>query len=606
MNTFPAAPKQPCSVDAPIYAARLPELRAGTLSQPEQEALRSHLLICAPCREQAARAADEVVEGAVRRHYSASADGAPFLALDDIRRRTATQGADEVISALRAGTQLHDGEEMMTSEDRQTQADTPTLDGPTRPTFKMPNRWRNVAAVVATVVLISLFALLLRGLAEGKSPSGPADASVTATPSGAATTGTPGEQQTIPATRGQWHTVDSMTYTTTVFTQTPYPKFSPVNPAIVYETSLPSMTVRRSDNGGATWATLQLPPGSSQAIDIEIFASPLDAHTAFLTVTVNLAYGQGTNSCPSSAQASLGGATHGNILASGQVPCSTTYRTIDEGKTWKAIRFPVNGTISTPFSDSAPYDGTLIQAQGKRLYTLLTCGPTCGGPAGRLVSSADGGATWQVADAGGLGQGICDFAVPPTGQTVFAAVSRGSCDALSSPALALDRSDDAGANWVHASFLPLAAVQGMAAVVVNGKALLVVNVPSVSWQPHIIAVAPSASEFIVSSDGGRTWKTAPLQGVPDKAQPVLAPLNIRADGSLVVAFASPNADGQAATLYTWKAGESRWQQFAPAPAGHLSTLLRTSASSGEIFWAVTKSNVTPSGMLTFTVATYQP
>ncbi|MGE5334919.1 MAG: hypothetical protein ACM3N4_09495, partial [Nitrososphaerota archaeon] len=227
MNTFPEAPKQPCSVDAPIYAACLPELRAGTLSQPEWEALRSHLLICAPCREQATRAADEMVAGAVRKHYSAPADGAPFLTLDDIRRRTALQGADVVSSGRGTAIHLHDGEQMMTPDDSHTQTDAPTLptlDEPIRPTFKMPNRWRNVAAVVATVVLISLFALLLRGFAEGKSLYGPADASATSTPSRAAATGTAGEQQTIPATRGQWRTVDGMTYTTTVFTQTPYPK----------------------------------------------------------------------------------------------------------------------------------------------------------------------------------------------------------------------------------------------------------------------------------------------------------------------------------------------------------------------------------------------
>ena len=113
-----------------------------------------------------------------------------------------------------------------------------------------------------------------------------------------------------------------------------------MDPTIVYETTLNPITVRRSDDGGATWQALDLPPGSNQAIDIEIFPSPLDAHTAFLTVTVNLAYGQGTNGCPSSARASVGGATHGGILASGQVPCGTTYRTTDEGQNWKAMSSP--------------------------------------------------------------------------------------------------------------------------------------------------------------------------------------------------------------------------------------------------------------------------
>ena len=177
-------------------------------------------------------------------------------------------------------------------------------------------------------------------------------------------------------------------------------------------------------------------------------------------MTVNLAYGQGTNGCPSSARASVGGATHGGILASGQVPCGTTYRTTDEGQNWKAISFPINGTISTPLSDSAPYAGTPIQAQGTRLYALLSCGPSCVSPGSRLATSADGGVTWHAADGGGLGQGVCDFAAQPDNQTVFAAVSNGSCDVLNSPQPSLYRSNNAGTSWVDVGVLPKARSAG--------------------------------------------------------------------------------------------------------------------------------------------------
>ena len=97
MHTNPDAMKSPCPADAAIYAALLPQLRAGTLSQPEQEALRRHLTRCAPCREQAARTADQVVEDAVRQHYGAPAAEAPFLTLDAIRRRASLSGTDEVV-----------------------------------------------------------------------------------------------------------------------------------------------------------------------------------------------------------------------------------------------------------------------------------------------------------------------------------------------------------------------------------------------------------------------------------------------------------------------------------------------------------------------------
>jgi hypothetical protein len=403
-----------------------------------------------------------------------------------------------------------------------------------------------------------------------------------------------------------------MGYTSQVFTQMLYPKFSPKDPSIVYEATLNPTSVRRSDDGGATWKTLALPKGSGSAIDIEIFTSPLDAHTAFLTVTANLPYGQGPDACPtSSLSASVENPTHGGILASGQVPCSTVYRSTNEGQTWKAVHFPVNGTIATPLTDSAPRAGTVIQAQGTRLYTMLNCGPSCVSPGGRLVSSSDGGATWKVADAGGLGSGVCDFAVAATGQTVFAAVSRGSCDAINSPVIAIDRSDDGGANWVHASFLPQGSVQGMAAVMVAGKTQLIVNVPGVNWQPHIINVTQSATEFLISTDGGRSFKHSPLKGIVTGARPVVAPLTIRADGSLVVAFdTTANGDDTATKLYTWKLGDASWQEFAPGPHGQLSTLLRTVAPDGrETFWAVIQAFLaTPDNAqaFTFTIADYQP
>jgi hypothetical protein len=472
---------------------------------------------------------------------------------------------------------------------------------------KTPNHWRTIAAVTSAIAIIALFALLLRGFAGNNGANGPANGSDgTATADVTANATTP---QTTPAIgHGKWQDMDAMTYSTTVFTQTPYPVFSPVDPNIIYETSMSPISLRRSDDGGATWKAVDMPASADQAIVIEIWASPLDAHTAFLTMTVNMATGQGPDGCPSSALASAGGATHGNILASGQVPCSTTYRSTNEGGSWKAIRFPVNGTLSTPLSDSAPYAGTVLQAQGTRLYAMLSCGPSCVSPGGRLVSSTNGGATWQVADAGGLGQGVCDFAAQPDSQTLFAAVSRGSCDMLNSPVLALDRSDDTGNNWVHVSFLPQGASQSMASVIADGKPLLVINLPAVNWQPHIIGVTQSADEFLASSDGGRSWKKSPLAGLPDKAQPVIGPLIVRADGSLIVAFS--NDSGRTVKLYSWKLGQAGWLLFIPPPAGQLATLRYTVSSTGEeSYWAIIISKAVQMGntqLFTYAVERYLP
>ncbi len=617
MNTQPELPKPPCPADATLYRSLAPRLRDGTLSPDEQTALRGHLRFCAACREEATAAADQVIEEGVRRHYGIPANVPPFLTLDTIQRRVSlapapdTSGSPDSDEIVGLDRRLNHRGIHMTSDENDLLT-SPTESWPPQPIqpIKKPNHWRTIAAGASAIAIIALFALLLRGFAGSKGANSPAGTDGTATADVTANATTSPSQTPISTAQGKWQVMEGMTYSTTVFTQTPYPVFSPIDPTIVYEISMAPISLRRSDDDGATWKALVLPASADQAIILEIWASPLDAHTAFLTVTVNLAYGQGTNACPSSALASAGGATHGNILASGQVPCSTTYRSTNEGASWKAISFPVNGSLSTPYSDSAPYAGTPIQAQGTRLYAMLSCGPSCTSAGGRLVTSTNGGATWQVADAGGLGQGVCDFAAQPNSQTIFAAVSRGSCDMLNSPVLALDRSDDAGNNWVHVSFLPQGASQGMASALSDGKPLLVINLPAVNWQPHIIGVTQSADEFLASSDGGHSWKKSPLAGPPDKALPIIAPLIVRADGSLVVSFTTQADQGQAAKVYTWKPGETSWQVIAPAPDGHVSTLRYTVSPTGEeSFWAIITSKSVQTGntqLFTFAVDRYQP
>jgi hypothetical protein len=476
---------------------------------------------------------------------------------------------------------------------------------PRRPITKS-NRWRAIAAVVSAVAIIALFALLLRGFVIGNGRSNPP--------------GTPQQNKTSQASaHGQWHEIDSMKYTTGVFTQTPYPVFSPKDPHIVYETALAPVTfapvtLRRSDDGGAHWQSLTMPSGSDQAIDLEIFASPLDAQTAFLTITVNLNYGQTEKACPSTARSALGGATHGTIVAQGRAPCSTTYRTTDKGESWQAIRFPVNGTISSMLLMSTPFAGTTLQAQGTKLFAMLTCGPTCGNSAGRLVSSGDGGQTWNAADGNGLGGGVCDFTTLADSQTIFAAISNGSCDGVNAPPAALYRSNDDGQTWLTVGELPqrpgsqgAAAPHGMVAMMVGGKPLLIMNLPVINWDTFGIGVDQSADEFYISSDGGHTWQASPTAGAPAKALPIVAPLIVRADGSLVVAFSTPSDNGQNAKLYTWKADAASWQVLAPAPEGHIATLRYTISPMGdERFWAVITSGPTPSGITTFSVASYQP
>jgi hypothetical protein len=495
---------------------------------------------------------------------------------------------------------LHDGGTNLTLEDKQL--DTPMRPAQSMQPIKPPTRWRIATAAMATVALIAVFALLLHGFVAGRGVSGPAAQKVS----------------------GQWHTVDTMDYTTTLSAIVPSPVFSPVNPSIVYETTVettlsPAATtvspssLRRSDDGGATWHALQW-PGSTGADVLQVFPSPLDAHTAFLTVT---------NFCPSGAVAK----THGGILASltsgNSFACSVTYRTTDEGQSWTKLSFPVNGVISVQETLAYRTAEMPLQAQGTRLYAMLTCGPQCADPsqslvAGRLAASTDGGATWSLVDDG-VSQGICDFAAQPDGQALFVVTTGDSqqCDTDSLPSRkGLYRSDDGGQSWQSAGMLPESLMsQGMTVVSVGGKTMLYVHAPKLHAGSKGSTFA-AGNDFLVSSDGGKTWMTAPLQGLFDVAQPLDSPLLVRSDGSLVVAF-SPPGSGQQATIYSWKPGASSWKLFAPAPAGGLWKLLRTvSASGAETFWAVTaidhwSANAHAKGLgsadvLQFAVAKYQP
>jgi hypothetical protein len=475
-----------------------------------------------------------------------------------------------------------------------------------------PRHWRVIAAGVSVVAVVALFALVLYGIVAGRGGTGPS-------PNGGPTN--------LPA--GQWHLIDSLTYNT----QPPIsnglaPAFSPVNPAIVYEASISPNAVRRSNDGGAHWKSLTLPSGYSQAENIEIFASPLDAHTAFLTI-------KGAASCAGSASTSS--AVYMSPLAyrSGVTSCATTYRTTDEGKSWQVLHFPAQGTIANLMSSLFPYAGPPLLAQGTRLYALLNCGPTCNAGYPRLVASTDGGATWHLADGTVTQQRVCDFTAPPTGSTVYLVVTDGQCDSpanfayhnngnpllasfseTTGPKLSLYRSDDAGATWSHASDFPEGSVlQGMAATTVDGKSLLYANFPAASWQignhTESANATQYANEFHVSDDGGRTWRAAPLKGVPTNARVIVSPISPRADGSLVVAFSTASgSDGNGAVIYNWRPGESSWRQFAPAlaPQANVVALLRVAAATGgETFWAVmTGRSSLGEQAIAISLASYRP
>ena len=259
------------------------------------------------------------------------------------------------------------------------------------------------------------------------------------------------------------------------------------------------------------------------------------------------------------------------------------------------MRYPVPGTLF-PNGMTFNYDGSLVQAQGDRVYAALQYNNTQVQPATeiRILSSTDHGATWHVADAAlaAAGMHICDFEAAPAGATLFARTAA-VCQGDGFTSRQLWRSDDAGAHWRQVT--PFAApfssiwntfTVASAARSGSNQLILYEGVPNQQT---------GATTYYASLDGGASWQPAPTTGLPQGAQAILlAPGQTLRDGSLVVAFETgggtanggPQPDGSGPTptptpvgpapsatitCYAWKAGSARWVPLTqPVATGGLS------------------------------------
>jgi hypothetical protein len=178
-----------------------------------------------------------------------------------------------------------------------------------------------------------------------------------------------------------------------------------------------------------------------------------------------------------------------------------------------------------------------------------------GGQGGRLVTSIDGGITWQVADAALAQQGytVCDYAPTPTGSTVFALAQQGTCQ--SQERAKLWRSDDAGKHWALVGPAPE-----------NDFDYIVATSSRNGGQPILYLLGTGAFPGIqVSIDGGKTWQTASSQGIPTGGGFVTVAFGVLPDGSITWGASPAEASSfhQTILFLAWKYGDAAWRQVAP-------------------------------------------
>ncbi|HEX9069159.1 MAG TPA: sialidase family protein, partial [Ktedonobacterales bacterium] len=186
-------------------------------------------------------------------------------------------------------------------------------------------------------------------------------------------------------------------------------------------------------------------------------------------------------------------------------------------------------------------------------------------PAGRLITSVDGGLTWRLAD-GGLPTtvGIMDYAPALTGSAVYVVTegieSFNAQACCMPPAHAkLWRSDDAGAHWSFVAVWPLTSFGAPLAVPQAGSATpLLYTGPDPSNKSQPVGLR-------VSADGGLTWQIAPTTDLDPRVATGMESgiKGVLPDGSVIVSF--EGRTGNTGALYAWKRGASGWRFLASKP-----------------------------------------
>lgn len=430
-------------------------------------------------------------------------------------------------------------------------------------------RTRGLVGVAAAVVIVGLIGTVLSEVNVGRSGKHPlAQATVTPTMS----------SLHVP---GQWERVMELP-------RGQYALIAPSDPRVIYVMDYPH--IRRTDNDGRTWHELPTPAGgtlgSAYGDHFIAMVSPVDPYTVFLVANVYRSGPDGEQCTTADAAQKRESALPGPRVASlldSSTWCDLNYYTTDGGQHWHPANLPMGWT-----SLGIPGNGFFmpLQAQGGRLYDMIS--PPDQGPqaspnlAWRLVTSADGGVTWQLADVAinAGGGAVLTYLAAPSGQAVFAQVVEHD------RSLDVWRSDDAGVHWTkvppaRSAQFPRALLA--AAVDSNGQPLLYAE--GAVMPPHPGIDAHPTFTLWVSADGGSSWTAASSRGLPDSSWSDGTYISgVTADGSVVVPFRS--ATSSDVTFYAWKLGQTTWRQVCPQMPDGAASVFPAGPWGSEALWGM--------------------
>jgi hypothetical protein len=427
-----------------------------------------------------------------------------------------------------------------------------------------------LVAVLATVAVVGALATLLLSASPGRGPLQSHNTSTTG--------------NGVPSQRGRWIPLDKLD-ANVQFDANDLPAIAPSDPRVVYETMVYGIqqhqagSLRRTDDGGATWHDLPLPIPASHVGHAGMLVSPLDPHTVFLSlISTNAA------DCPADRVQTNG--------ENGSAFCWLQYTSTDGGTHWAMPHLPTASILTPNLTNN---NATSFQAghvgSHAYLYALLNCVGTAS--CSWLGASTDSGKTWRLADAPLMAAGaenVCAAAADQRGSALFAVTSSTACAYNAQKPLTLWRSDDAGAHWSRQGALATPNVRGTLITHAQGtdRALLYMALPRTAematdkegGQYPIFSAAPS--DLKVSADGGKTWDSAPATGIPAGLKPYydMGLIGTLSDGSVVVDFVAQDRQEnfEGSTLFAWKPGDASWRQLAPPVTWEADALLAIAGS----------------------------
>ncbi|HEX8035585.1 MAG TPA: zf-HC2 domain-containing protein [Ktedonobacterales bacterium] len=558
---------------------RLPDYAAGYLQGDGRLFVERHLRTCARC-------SSELREWEAIKQVVRATDGMPQprRAFADMwsELRAQLSSADIALDRSSNGRVLVEKMTSPGSDESQTRPDTSELprtrlEEPAPRHRHSGKRFRGFAAAAAMAATVAALIAVLITLAPGHRPSPPI---------GGRTTSTATDNE-----RGRWVDLTGLDYNA-AFDANDVPAIAPTNPSVVYETAAVNVngrqhiaaTLRRTDDGGKTWHLLPLPVVADHVAHLGVAVSPLNARTVFLSV-----FDDNGGDCPANRAE-----PHPDL---GIVFCRLQYTSVDGGQHWTAISLPLAGGTQAGILMANPNRGQLVElgvdAQGNKLYSGFMC---LGWSCARLVTSTDGGLTWQFADEQIVAPGVsvCDYTTSAKGTTIFALTAKNCGDfRQTATQLSLWRSDDASAHWTRVSTLTAPSEHGLSLTTdaASGKQLLYTVQPRVvmtatdNMGGKIINYSSDPADLKVSTDGGKTWENSPSAGIPAdlRAWYESGTLGTLHDGSIVVEFVNKLAETNigGGTLFAWKRGDAKWHQIAPPLTQQIGSMLAIPAKDAS-------------------------